>query len=134
MAAPLAGPSRVPYVEVPVSHNAPSTSSSAAAARGVPPVNTNTNMNESSHGSTTQESSNPIANTNGQNGVHQSYDSDEEDSGHTRASQATYSTSDAIVHRAFRPRTGTFFKSEPPLPLYKLTLPYYVKATAIPQR
>lgn len=96
-----AGPSRLPYVELP----APSSSSgfAAAAAR----VST-ADFKTSSHGSTTQESSSGLANgKHAQNGIdHASDDSDDEEVARVSKSSATYSTSGAIVHRAFRPRTG----------------------------
>lgn len=102
MAAPVAGPSRVPYVEVPASSN-----SHAAASTSNGPARVPVNTNGSSHGSTTQESSNPVNTQNNGNGTSPSYASDDEDSGPAvTTGQATYSTSDAIVHRAFRPRTG----------------------------
>lgn len=90
-----AGPSRIPFIEVPL----PSSSVAPPAAR-VP-----ADTNDSSHGSTTQESSRSLK-PNGQDGTMASVESDDDDSSLPARSSATYDTSNAIVHRAFRPRTG----------------------------
>jgi hypothetical protein len=102
----IAGPSRLPYVELPVSSShsngrPKSYSNPSAAAR----VLTDVNANTSSHGSTTQESSNPAQNSLS-NGYHHISDSDDEEEDSVQVGKGTYSTSDAIVHRALRPRTG----------------------------
>lgn len=109
-----AGPSRLPYVDL----SAPTASSngaslSASAAARVPTRDVNTG-NTSSHGSTTQESSNPAQQHAGTNGFHHLSESDgdeddeeqEAEDSVRKSTTATYSTSDAIVHRAMRARTG----------------------------
>lgn len=102
----VAGPSRLPYVELSASsghtNGRPKSNPSTAAARVSTDVN---NANSSSHGSTTQESSNPVQ-TSVNNGYRHISDSDDEEEEPVQVGKGTYSSSDAIVYRAIRPRTG----------------------------
>lgn len=102
---PSAGPS------APITSSNGGPSSSVAAAARVSTID----VNGSSHGSTTQESSNAPAHQSSINGFHIPFGSDTDDEvkeEEDRKSYTTFSTSDPVIHRAMRPRTGRVAQAE----------------------